>query len=110
MTLTDTQELLEQVKACTTAEAVSDIIAEYGEDCTAEEAAVIFRQRHADHGFLCGDSSAVLCGKTIACPHCKNTSPDSQLDRTALRQSCNPFRLLLLRNTIHSLKRKPCGA
>ncbi len=54
MTLTDTQELLEQVKACTTAEAVSDIIAEYGEDCTAEEAAVIFRQRHAN-------STELLC-------------------------------------------------
>lgn len=90
MTLIDTQELLEQVKVCTTVEAVSNIIAEYGEDCTAEEAAVIFKQCHTDNGFLCGDNSAVLGGKTIVCPHCQNTSPDTILANSTELLCANP--------------------
>ncbi len=79
MTLTDTNELRERLRACVTVAEASAVLEEYGEDCTAEEMAVIFDKRNADSGFVYGETLSTLCGRPIICPHCRNTLPDTIL-------------------------------
>lgn len=79
MTLTDTHDLRERLIACQTAAEVAAVLEEYGEDCTPEEVAVIFDRLNAEDSFVYGEQAATLYGKTISCPHCHNTAPDTIL-------------------------------
>lgn len=78
MTLTDINELRQQVLHCKSVQEVQALLDDNGEDNDLESAESVYQTIEKD-SFSLKDGKVFLNGKLIACPDCKNDSPDKIL-------------------------------